>query len=241
MDKERRNLYRILQVQPEAPPAVLKASYRALMSAGRVHPDLGGDTAAAAAINRAYEVLSDPDERARYDRTLQRPRGPSVAGPASATAPAAAPLDPALWNADAKRPFCPFCRQPLGLSAGSEDACGRCDAPLRLPPTQRHARPELIGRRRDPRVQRSDQALMRLPGDASDYRVLVQDLSFSGIGMEVGVAVREGSAVRVLAAGFDAVVLVLGCQRARHGYSLHGRLLTMRLLRQAGTFVSTTA
>ncbi|MDP1535130.1 MAG: DnaJ domain-containing protein, partial [Rubrivivax sp.] len=63
MTKERRNLYRILQVQPEAAPAVLKASYRALMSSARMHPDLGGDTDSAATLNRAYEVLSDPEQR----------------------------------------------------------------------------------------------------------------------------------------------------------------------------------
>ena len=48
MAEERRNLYRILHVQPEAPPEVIRASYRTLMSTLRAHPDLGGDPAAAA-------------------------------------------------------------------------------------------------------------------------------------------------------------------------------------------------
>jgi DnaJ-class molecular chaperone len=71
---ERRNLYRILYVQPEAPAAVIKASYRALMSTLRIHPDLGGDHEQAARINHAYEVLSDPQRRKAYDQSLRRPR-----------------------------------------------------------------------------------------------------------------------------------------------------------------------
>mgnify|MGYP000146057832 CR=1 FL=1 len=64
MTRERRNLYRILHVQPEAPAEVIKAAWRALMSTLRAHPDLGGDTETAARLNAAYEVLSDPVRRA---------------------------------------------------------------------------------------------------------------------------------------------------------------------------------
>ena len=48
MRRERRNLYRLLHVQPEAPPEVIKAAWRALMSTLRAHPDL--DDAAVAAF-----------------------------------------------------------------------------------------------------------------------------------------------------------------------------------------------
>ena len=54
MSRERRNLYRILHVQPEAPPEVIKAAWRALMSTLRAHPDLGGDPELAAQIGRAH-------------------------------------------------------------------------------------------------------------------------------------------------------------------------------------------
>ena len=66
----RRNHYRVLQVQPDAPFEVIRANYRALVQKLRLHPDLGGDHWTAAHINAAYHVLSSPVLRAAYDREL---------------------------------------------------------------------------------------------------------------------------------------------------------------------------
>ncbi|MEQ8232155.1 MAG: J domain-containing protein [Gammaproteobacteria bacterium] len=68
--QNQRNLYRVLYVQPDAPPAIIQASYRTLMQKLRAHPDLGGDAWNAAVINRAFEVLSDPRKRRAYDEAL---------------------------------------------------------------------------------------------------------------------------------------------------------------------------
>lgn len=62
--KNRRNYYRILHVQPDAPKEMIRSSYRTIMHKMRVHPDLGGDSEAAALVNEAYAVLSDERERA---------------------------------------------------------------------------------------------------------------------------------------------------------------------------------
>ena len=75
--RNRRNYYRMLHVQPDAPLAVIKASYRALMMKMRLHPDLGGDHETAALINAAFAVLSDPMDRQQYDQSL-RERDPHV-------------------------------------------------------------------------------------------------------------------------------------------------------------------
>lgn len=75
----RRNYYRVLQVQPDAPLAVIRASYRALMSNLRQHPDLGGDHEAAVLLNEAYAVLSDPSRRRLYDHALVRAGTPGRA------------------------------------------------------------------------------------------------------------------------------------------------------------------
>lgn len=66
------SLYEILEVSPKARAAVIRAAYRCLVRDD--HPDRNpGDAAAAARttqINRAYAVLSDPEQRARYDKAM---------------------------------------------------------------------------------------------------------------------------------------------------------------------------
>ncbi len=68
--KNRRNYYRILQVQPDAPQAVIRASYKALMRELKLHPDLGGDHWNATVLNDAYTTLGNPARRAAYDKKL---------------------------------------------------------------------------------------------------------------------------------------------------------------------------
>lgn len=77
--------YATLHVAPDAPPEVIRAAYRTLIQ--RRHPDKSsGPDDAAAALNEAYRVLSDPTERRAYDsarqgRTAQpeTPRQPGAA------------------------------------------------------------------------------------------------------------------------------------------------------------------
>ena len=62
------NVYKILQVDPEASPEVIEAAYRTLAEIN--HPDRNpaADTGELMAeINRAYRLLSDPQRRAIYD------------------------------------------------------------------------------------------------------------------------------------------------------------------------------
>jgi len=66
----RRNFYRILEVQPDASFDVIRHNYKLLLQKLRVHPDLGGSHRDAALINLAFETLSDPEKRLRYDRQL---------------------------------------------------------------------------------------------------------------------------------------------------------------------------
>jgi hypothetical protein len=60
--------YEVLQVHPNAHPAVIRKVYHVLMLDLKHHPDLGGDVERAQLINEAFAVLSDPERRAEYDR-----------------------------------------------------------------------------------------------------------------------------------------------------------------------------
>src|SRR5579875_4052955 len=64
---ELENYYAILGVPADADQETIKRAYRQL--ARRYHPDLAGPEGATQMkrINRAYDVLSDPEKRQQYD------------------------------------------------------------------------------------------------------------------------------------------------------------------------------
>lgn len=68
--ENRRNYYRVLHVQPDAPVEIIRTSYRTLMQRLHMHPDLGGDHWNATVINEAFATLNDPVKRAAYDRRM---------------------------------------------------------------------------------------------------------------------------------------------------------------------------
>jgi curved DNA-binding protein CbpA len=81
--------YKVLQVDPEAEPEVVRAAYRSL--AQKYHPDVsGGSHERMAALNGAWTVLRDPETRAAYDRARReapsRPAAPAAPEAESATA-----------------------------------------------------------------------------------------------------------------------------------------------------------
>jgi curved DNA-binding protein CbpA len=61
-----RDVYKTLQVDPEADYDVIRAAYRVL--AAKHHPDAGGSGQRMAEINAAWNTVSDPGRRATYDR-----------------------------------------------------------------------------------------------------------------------------------------------------------------------------
>jgi curved DNA-binding protein CbpA len=67
-----RNLYDVLEISPNASNEVIKSAYRAL--AKKYHPDLGISSLneSMAELNHAYEVLSDPEKRREYDRSINK-------------------------------------------------------------------------------------------------------------------------------------------------------------------------
>lgn len=64
---QERDLYQTLGVPPGATDQDIKAAYR--RRAAEHHPDKGGDTEQFLAVQLAYDTLSDPGRRDRYDRT----------------------------------------------------------------------------------------------------------------------------------------------------------------------------
>jgi len=61
------DLYDILGVPPDASEAEIRAAYRS--RAKKAHPDAGGSAGEFSELGAAVRVLTNPDARARYDRT----------------------------------------------------------------------------------------------------------------------------------------------------------------------------
>jgi len=87
---ERRDPYRILQVQPDADPDVVRAAYRVL--ARKVHPDASAPVDATTErrmtdLNWAYALVRDPVKRQLWESDRRRAAPPTPAEDATHGAP----------------------------------------------------------------------------------------------------------------------------------------------------------
>ena len=253
----RRNYYRVLHVQPDAPTEIIRMSYLTLMRRLKMHPDLGGDHDLAILVNEAYAVLGDPERRAAYDReigqSLRRARRGAWAGAADdpvrgAGQPDGGPAashgqsNGAAWTTAAEDDeHCHWCHFAVPPVIRPDTRCARCGAPLAKPPAAGVRMQELAGRRGASRRPRANLAIMqRLDGGAT-LSVRLRDLSLSGIGLVTTAAVADNTRVRIQSQDFEAVAVIVGSQRELGEHLLHARLLSIALARRTGVFVSETA
>lgn len=241
--RNRRNYYRILHVQPDAPGAVLKSSYRALMRTLEMHPDRGGEHWNAALINEAYGVLSDPVTRAEYDRTLDvaqlRNRPPRDRESESGPSAPRRPDPPADDGSDAMG--CLFCGT-ANSRAGSRplpELCRECTSPLTLAGAPQH---EASGRRAARRVARVGgvRYFTEWPQPhAGEGRIV--DLSPGGLRFETGAPIDIFQIIKLDGPVVDAVARVVTCRDVGRSFAIGVRFYTVRFHRDRGTFLSTSA
>lgn len=226
----RRNLYRVLHVQPEAPQAVIQASYRTLMQRLRMHPDLGGSHTEAALVNAAWAVLGDPERRAEYDREV-RHHAESARG-----------LVPSVPDAALAGRPCPLCALPGPHHPRPDSRCTRCHAPLAalpVPGTQAH---ELLGRRGAVRRDRQHVASLQVGWPGQPVPVRWRDLSLTGLSLYTPSALQPGQRVHLIDGALEAVAEVVNSQRAQGAWHLmHGRMVSAMLLQPTGVFISAQA
>jgi len=244
--RNRRNYYRMLHVQPDAPLDIIKASYRALMMKMRLHPDLGGDHETAALINAAYAVLSDPMGRQQYDQML-REHDPHVFPQAHRGVAGAARAGTTRQGHDITKSRdappttqgrCVFCETRVAFAIRADCRCPRCDSPLARPHEFAASTTERFGRRAVPRLCR-DEAIVFYPhwphqGHAAQLR----DLSPTGISFFAQVAVELHQLVKISGATLEGVARVVSSHPVGRQYAVHAKLLTVLFLAPAGTFVS---
>ena len=119
------NHYAVLDVKRTATPHEVKAARRA--KAREAHPDRGGSAERFAAVQRAYDVLSDEAQRAEWEASY------------------------AAWAAERGATPCPRCFAAVRTRAGGRNVCPRCGSEVVAPVPSRfdRLRDDLIDRSAD--------------------------------------------------------------------------------------------
>jgi curved DNA-binding protein CbpA len=217
--KNRRNYYRILHVDRDAPPEVIRASYRTMMHRLGMHPDHGGDAAMAVLVNEAFATLSDPAARAAYDRAILGEGRPRPALPDNV----ACAFCDGVFDAGGTDAVCPACGSPLCPAAEHRSGDGRCRAMERFPREL-----PVSFRRREYR-----RALLR--GST-------KDISLNGMRLVSPLRLSVDERVSIEADVYSAVAVVRSVRRCELlGWECGLEFLTLRLVRARGVLVSTVA
>jgi hypothetical protein len=220
--------YRVLHVQPDAPAAIIHASYRTLAQRAQVSTRGGEDAALLAA---AYAVLGDPQRRASYD--LER----------LASREAARRDGVADTGAPGNR-SCLFCGAPHGLERVLErdDECGRCASPLFA--AERH-RFEFSGQRMLRRIPKRHaiEVWVTWP-QAAPLQAEMRDLSLNGMSFAAAVRLQPNQVVRVDCSELRALGRVAHIERdaeSRQHFCVGIEFLTLRFRQIRGSFVEAEA
>ncbi len=226
------NFYQVLHVHPDAPDAIIQASYRTLMQKLKHHPDLGGSHSQAALINEAYATLSNPTARAAYDRL----KFGSVQGNANATQEK--PQHPVLTGAVTEPYTPPSMLRCLFCNAGNHevDECDTCSSPLapvaQVPETS-------SSKRLLERIQKLHPVTLTLYWPGSPVAAQSLDISPRGIRFVAALALREQDIVKIDCSVCTAVARIAHVKPDHNGFSHGAEFLTLKFKQPVGTFIST--
>jgi len=231
--ENRRNYYRILHVQRDAPVEIIKTSYRTLMQRLKMHPDLGGDHWQASLINEAFATLSDPEKRAQYDGGLL--------APSEEVRDCENTAQTTDWANSTGR-FCPFCATPHRCEDLPEQDCRVCGSPLSMSSTDNG---EFTLQRHIARMPKSFpiDVYSNWP-DKSDTGLAV-DISPAGMCFSTGAALPNGKIIKIDSERCTAIAQVRHCELAElkgtPRYEIGVQFLTLRFNSTQGNFVSVVA
>lgn len=236
----RRNYYRVLHVQPEAPLEVIKASYRTIMHKLEHHPDLGGSHAYASLLNEVYATLSDAARRTKYDQQLFSRYGKSaLAGSKAPAQPAAqAGPTPQAKSAPQYKIYCVYCRT-LNLSSAPDavQKCGKCGHVL-------HQSAQKTCQRTLARVaQRGEITFFPASGGPCTGRIV--DVSPRGIGFMSPYKLQLNQIIKIQSSLFQATARVVHCRPSRFMLSAEHTVgvvfINVEFAKPQGTFISVAA
>ncbi|MEE9421745.1 MAG: DnaJ domain-containing protein [Gammaproteobacteria bacterium] len=230
----KRNLYRILQVQPDAPEEIIRASYRTLMQKLRMHPDLGGDTNQATLLNQAYETLTNTQKRAAYDQqfktSLRNQRNQAIN---KHTHIRQNPVSERLST-------CPFCQvdQPRFNRNSDNRTCVSCHSPLQLSTKTNQSGQ---GKRRINRIPHNGKIkIITSWPHAETYQANIDDLSPNGLQLRCQFKLAPNKILKLFNTNFQAIGKVVRCQPDKTNgiYQIGIEFVTLRFENKTGSFLS---
>jgi hypothetical protein len=220
--------YRVLHVQPDAPAAIIHASYRTLVQRA-LGTTRGSEEVAL--LDAAYAVLGDPQRRASYD--LERLAGPD-----------AARHDTIDETGAAGTRNCLFCGAPHGLQRVLErdDECGRCLSPLFA--AERH-RFEFSGQRMLRRIPKRHAIDIWVTWpQTAPLQAEMRDLSLNGMSFAAAVRLQLNQVVRIDCSELRALGRVAHVEQDTENgqlYTVGIEFMTLRFRQIRGSFVSAEA
>jgi len=225
--KNRRNYYRVLQVQPDAPMEVIRASYRTLMLELKQHPDLGGSEFEARVLNEAYETLSDAKRRAAYDKEHNF---------LYANRTHVADRQPLITD------ICPVCKRPLERKPLPGERCSTCHSPLQSqkPPDLERSYQRSVGR-----MARNEKIYYcaAWPGKALEGTMI--DVSPQGMRFRCAERLLPGTGLKISSRLFEATAAVMNSRKeVLDGlgiYSIGVSFVAVRFAELKGSFLSESA
>ena len=223
----RRNYYRILQVQPDAQFEIIRTSYLTILHKLKQHPDLGGDHSNAKILNEAYQTLSDEKKRAEYDKKLFEyyTKHFSSSGRSS------------------KKPvttvFCPFSKRPLARKDRPDKNC-ICQSKSFLTELEESTRENC--RRTLMRVKKHEKLRFISPSSEKVQEAQVVDLSPEGMRFLCKKKQTPHVTIKIDSPIFHATAKVMNSQKivlnGRIFYSVGTHFLSVFFTHQDGTFLS---
>jgi hypothetical protein len=236
----RRNYYRILQIQPDAPTAAIIASYTALADYPLQNQDL---------LSEAFAVLANPAIRLRYDDFLAGRIHPRPEQSPSASQYGA--LIRRINVSTSKHPctqsettaalyHCVFCHTPFvyKLTLYPSASCLECGSPLPIATIIDQSGLCSQNHRACERTSAAGALAFYLCWPDTPRHGVLQDLSPKGMGFLTRSPLGVGNVIKIETPHFSAIAEVMRIQQAKDDYvSAGARFLTVKFTQERGNFL----
>ncbi len=237
----KRNFYRLLHVQPDAPAAIILSSYQMLLKKNDAPIDL---------INEAYSILSNIQKRKQYDQWLKKGKHINAAtlkilsfekknqnikmkvNYAKHNAYKSSPYQPLITH------YCKFCKTPQNLNAIEyvDALCTECSSPLYSPRSIFSRSKRLFSR-----TELSSTIIFYTSWPSHQSVAKLTDLSPNGLCFMTNKTFNKEQIFKIDADQFQAIGQVK-YQNHKNSSNIVGiEFITIQFNTSLGTFVSATA